>query len=40
MLLGRIEGHSDQEISAAMQRGDRTAILEQSEHMLRGRDAR
>lgn len=40
VLLGRIEGRSDQEIFAAMQRGDRTAILEQAEHMLRARGAR
>jgi hypothetical protein len=35
VLLGRIEGRSDQEVYAAMQRGDRTAIVEQAEQMLR-----
>ena len=40
VLLGRIEGRSDPEIFAALQRGDRTAILEQAEHMLREDAAR
>jgi hypothetical protein len=32
VLLGRIEGRSDQQIFAAMQRGDRTPIIEEAEH--------
>jgi hypothetical protein len=35
MLLGRIEGRSDSEVVAAMRRGDRKAIIEQAERMLR-----
>jgi hypothetical protein len=37
MLLGRIEGRSDQQIVAAMQSAGRTAIIDQAEHMLRKR---
>jgi hypothetical protein len=33
-ILGRIEGRSDQEIFAAFQRGDRTAIIKQAQRML------
>jgi hypothetical protein len=40
VLLGRIEGRSDREIFAAMRRSDRSAILEEAEHMLRARGAR
>ena len=34
VILWRIEGRSDQEIFAAIQRGDRKAIIEQAEKML------
>jgi hypothetical protein len=35
VLLCRIEGRRDQEIFAATQRGDRSAILEEADHMLK-----
>jgi hypothetical protein len=35
LILGRIEGRSEQEISGALQRGDRTRIVEQAERMLK-----
>jgi hypothetical protein len=37
VLLGRIEGRSDPEIFAALQRGDRTSIIAQAVRMLRER---
>jgi hypothetical protein len=35
LILGRIEGRSDQDIFGALQRRDRTAIVEQAERMLK-----
>lgn len=40
MLPGRIEGRSDEDIYRAMQRGDRTVIIEQAEDMMRARSVR
>ncbi|MGH7651649.1 MAG: hypothetical protein ACREMS_07365 [Gemmatimonadaceae bacterium] len=39
VMLGRIEGRSDPEIFAAIQRGDRASIIAQAVRMLRERDA-